>query len=100
MSVKLNFNSQKCLCVCACKQKEYYSSRGDKLLLLLKSRCKNTCIVDKDVQAFLILLDIFGQISDRLQRGKVQFLYHHVAIPTLLPDLISCQAGSSHVPAG
>lgn len=60
----------------------------------------NTCIVDEDVQPLLILLDIFGQVSDRLQGGEVQFLHHHVAIPTLLPDLISCQAGPGYVPAG
>lgn len=61
---------------------------------------QNTCIVDEDVQTFLILLDVFGQVSDRLQRRQVQFFYHHVAVSTLMPDLISSNVGSGQVSAG
>ena len=68
--------------------------------LLLNDSRRNTGIVDENVQALLFLLDIFGQVSDGLQRGEVQFLHHHVAVPTLLTDLICCNAGSVHIPAG
>lgn len=48
----------------------------------------------------LVGLDIFGQVSDGLQRGQVQFLYNHVAVSTPLPNLVRCNVGSGHVSAG
>jgi len=61
---------------------------------------EHTCVVDEDVQTFLVLLDVFGQVPDGLQGGEVQFLHHHVAVAALLPDLVGHDAGFGHVSAG
>lgn len=69
-------------------------------LLIKGEPLHDTCVVDEDVQTLLVLLDVFGQVSDRLQWGQVQFLHHHIAIPAALPDLLRCAVGFGHVSAG
>ena len=68
--------------------------------MILQWQMENTCIVDEDVQVSLAVPDVFGQVSDGLQRVQVQLLHHHIAVATFLSDLIGGEAGSGHVPAG